>query len=438
MKKNNMKKILSTNHIKNSLLYTTVFLLFASCLLPLIHASTTTLQLPDEPVTMIASDGLNSYFDIELSDVPPDFDVTDGYYEGWCADRIAVMPRGEQLTVQLYSSTNPTLPNNVPQTNWGKINYILNHRNGATMKDVQDAFWHLLCGYSYEALTDATKNLVETAQDDFIPQPDDLIAVILNPVHNDSNPWPFQIAFLQIPLLAQEQPDEDDEPITEPKRISHGLHYNTLAPIAITNGPYDGIVSQTIEFDGSASHDPDGIIIYYKWNLGDGTVAEEKTTTHSYSHPGIYYISLMVIDNFGIKNTTTTTATIIQPNRPPTHLIIAGIINGTKNNQYSYVFSAIDQDDDMITYTIDWGDETHNQTGALFSGEFFSFYHQWDNPGTYTVTLTASDGEETAISQKDVIIHETPLTDNIWIIGLAILALIALLAILLYSRKKKQ
>ena len=213
---------------------------------------------------------------------------------------------------------------------------------------------------------------------------------------------------------------------------------NTLTPIAMTNGPYEGIISQTIEFDGSASHDPDGILISYKWTFGDGTTAEEKTTTHSYNHPGIYEISLTVIDNFGIKNTTLTTATIIQPNRPPAKLLIAGIRNGTQNTLYSYAFSAIDEDDDMITYTIDWGDETHNQTGPLFTGEFFGFYHHWDNPGTYTITLTASDGKDTSISQKDIIIHETPLTDNIWIIGLAILALIALLMIVVYSRKKNK
>jgi hypothetical protein len=436
MKKNKIKKTLSTNHIRKPLLYTTVFLLFATCLLPLTHASTPALQLPHESVTMIASDGCNSYFDIELSDVPPDFDVTDGYYEGWCADRAEVMPRGEILSVRLYSSIDPTIPTNLRHKDWGKINYILNNDNNAAMHDVQDAFWNILCDYPYEYLSESAKTLVNTAQSDFIPQSDDLIAVILNPVHNDSNPWPFQIAFIQIILTSQEQPDDDDEPIITPKRISHGLHYNTLTPIAKTNGPYDGIISQTIEFDGSASYDPDGIIIFYKWNLGDGTVAEEKTTTHNYKHPGVYQISLQVIDNFGIKNTTTTTANIIQPNRPPTQLIIAGIINGTQNNQYSYVFSASDEDDDKITYTIDWGDDSSNQTGALLSGEYFSFYHQWDNPGAYTITLTASDGQEISIFKKEVIIHETPLTDNIWIIGLAILALIAFLAILLYSRKK--
>jgi hypothetical protein len=440
MKKNALIKTTSKRLITKPMIYTTLCLILTACFMPLVNASTSTpqIQLPDQPVTMIATDGDVSYFDIDFLNVPPDLDVTDGYYKGWCADQSVVMPRGKKLTVQLCQSNDPVVPTSIRQKNWGKINYILNHKAGATMNDVQDALWYLLCNHPYSTLSSTAQMLVDTAQADYIPQPGDLIAILLKPIYNESNPWPFQFTFIQVDL-PYEEPTDDEEPIipAAPTRISHGLHYNTLTPIADANGPYTSNCNEIIECDGSASYDPDGLLISYKWTFGDGTIATGKTASHSYPHPGIYTITLTVIDNFGISDTDTTNATIIQPNRPPTNLIIGCITNGTINTEYSNAFGSIDEDDDTIAYTIAWGDGTTNQTGFLPSGEFFSLFHQWDTPGNYTITLTATDGVLTASSEKEVIIHETFIADNIWLVGLALLAIIALLAILLYSRKKK-
>ncbi len=55
------------------------------------------------------------------------------------------------------------------EKNWGKVNYILNHNNGATKTDIQDAFWYLLCNYPYSNLTDTAKTLVDTAQERIYP-----------------------------------------------------------------------------------------------------------------------------------------------------------------------------------------------------------------------------------------------------------------------------
>ena len=46
-------------------------------------------------------------------------------------------------------------------------------------------------------------------------------------------------------------------------------------------------VNQTIIFDASSSIDPDGEIISYNWNFGDGTSSTAKTSTHKYTNPDI-------------------------------------------------------------------------------------------------------------------------------------------------------
>ena len=45
------------------------------------------ITLPPDYVTMIANHGTVNYFDIELSNVPPGYDVTNGVYPGWCNGR---------------------------------------------------------------------------------------------------------------------------------------------------------------------------------------------------------------------------------------------------------------------------------------------------------------------------------------------------------------
>ncbi len=436
MKKNPLLRTKSKHPMNKPVLYTTTFLLLAVCLLPLTSSTTPvpSIHLPDGPLTMIVTDGQHSYFDISVSDVPADLDVSNGDYKGWCADRSAVMPRGEQLTVRLYNSYDHALPWALHNRNWSKVNYILNNHAGATKTDIQDAFWYLLCGYPYSSLSNTAKTLADTVVDGFVPQPGELIAIITQPIQNDSNPWPFQIAFLQV-TLPQDEPTEPVEPIQTITTISHGYRYNDIAPTADTNGPYNGFAKETVEFSAAASIDPDGIIIHYQWSFGDGTTAEGTTATHSYSHAGVYQVSLRVTDNFGLSDTDVTNATITVRNSPPT-LFISGPINGTANAIYSYAFSATDQEP-LITYQINWGDGTPTQTATLPSGQYFALLHSWSTPDTYTITVTASDGSLAATSEKNVVIHETALTDNILIVGLALLAIIVLLAILLYSKKTK-
>ena len=86
---------------------------------------------------------------------------------------------------------------------------------------------------------------------------------------------------------------------------------NQQHPIAKTNGPYDGLVYENITFSSVGSYDPDGTIINYTWNFGDGTLGYGAETTHSYKISGSYNITLSVTDNDNISNSSTTIANIL-------------------------------------------------------------------------------------------------------------------------------
>lgn len=79
-----------------------------------------------------------------------------------------------------------------------------------------------------------------------------------------------------------------------------------ISPIAsFTYSPSEpvGIVS----FDASTSYDPDGTIVSYAWDFGDGTTIAETDplTTHVYMTAGNYTVVLSVTDSDGFKETTT-------------------------------------------------------------------------------------------------------------------------------------
>ena len=75
-----------------------------------------------------------------------------------------------------------------------------------------------------------------------------------------------------------------------------------------------------VNFNGTLSSDPDGVIVRYIWDFKDqypaGAVG--ATATHRYKAPGTYYPTLTVVDDLGASATTTVTVTVNGPVRNPT------------------------------------------------------------------------------------------------------------------------
>lgn len=60
-------------------------------------------------------------------------------------------------------------------------------------------------------------------------------------------------------------------------------------------------VGQNLKFDGSGSYDPDGVIVSYRWEMGDGTVLTGEKVHHRYQAPGTYTVTLTVTDDEGFS-----------------------------------------------------------------------------------------------------------------------------------------
>ncbi|MCK4364977.1 MAG: PKD domain-containing protein [Thermoplasmatales archaeon] len=83
-------------------------------------------------------------------------------------------------------------------------------------------------------------------------------------------------------------------------------------PIADANGPYSGYANSFITFNASNSYDPDGFIVSYEWDFGDGSNGTGMSSTHTYSKVGDYTVTLVVTDNQSLTDSDTTTVTSIE------------------------------------------------------------------------------------------------------------------------------
>jgi hypothetical protein len=92
-----------------------------------------------------------------------------------------------------------------------------------------------------------------------------------------------------------------------PAEISHGATngtFHTTVPRAqFTYEPTTyPITGENVTFDASNSYDPDGTIISYEWNFGDGTTGMGMLVNHSYSLEASYDVTLQVTDNDGLSD----------------------------------------------------------------------------------------------------------------------------------------
>jgi len=158
-----------------------------------------------------------------------------------------------------------------------------------------------------------------------------------------------------------------------------------LPPVADPNGPYVGTAGTPVQFDGSGSNDPDGSIVAYEWDFGDGGTGAGVNPSHVYGSAGNYTVALTVTDTDGLSDTATSTATIADvpqpqppiadPNGPYTGTVGAPVqFDGSGSN---------DPDGTIVSYLWDFSDGT-TETGV-------SPTHTYSSAGTYTVSLTVTD-----------------------------------------------
>jgi PKD repeat protein len=197
---------------------------------------------------------------------------------------------------------------------------------------------------------------------------------------------------------------------------------------------------EIVTFNASGSYDPDGYIVSYSWDFGDGNIATGVTVSHSYPAIGTYTVTLTVTDDDGATDSVTATKTVM--NRPP-------VANFTESAHTVYTDEMItfnatesyDPDGTIVSYLWDFGD------GNTATGVTTDYAYSED--GNYTVTLTVTDDDGASASSVATKMVETEMEIEIEIdtvfplamlsvIVLGVTALTATFLYALYVRRKKK
>ena len=165
-------------------------------------------------------------------------------------------------------------------------------------------------------------------------------------------------------------------------------------------GPSEVEVGVSEEFTAGGSIDPDGDMVRYIFNWGDGTQTgsdfvtsgENVTVEHYWNSKGEYDVKVKARDKYGAESGWSDPITVIVLNDPPLKPEPPdGPTNGGIKTVYTYYANSTDPDGHRIFYKFDWGDGQTSTTGLVNSGETASASHSWRRKGTYQIRVKAID-----------------------------------------------
>jgi hypothetical protein len=146
--------------------------------------------------------------------------------------------------------------------------------------------------------------------------------------------------------------------------------------------------------------DPDGDDVFYLIDWDDGTTSdwlgphqsgEIVEITHEWTEPGTYEIKAKAKDIHDGESDWSDPFTIIIDNVRPNEPIITGPNSGKPGQSLTFIFNAMDPDDDDVRIIIDWGDGSSDTTDFITSGSDISVSHIWETEDIYSITAKAED-----------------------------------------------
>jgi len=177
-----------------------------------------------------------------------------------------------------------------------------------------------------------------------------------------------------------------------------------LPPVAKFSESAETVLTgEVIHFNASDSYDPDGSIISYLWDFGDGTEINvtDAFVDHAYADDGVYTVTLTIIDDDGLTATATSTKTV--ENRPPVAAFTENATTVLTGEVIRFDASGSeDSDGYVIGYLWDFGDGT-TAVGVEVN-------YAYEDDGVYSVTLTVidDDGATASTSTTKTVSNRSP------------------------------
>ena len=172
-----------------------------------------------------------------------------------------------------------------------------------------------------------------------------------------------------------------------------------IPPTSDPNGPYTGTTGQPVSFNGSGSMDPDGSIVAYDWDFGDGTTGTGVSPSHTYAAAGPYTVMLTVTDDAGDSDVASTTATISDaPACSGITITEASFGTKGKNTELIVQGTGISNGDFVLYNAYDTG----NVPLATTKGKSGKFNFKLRNPSPVACAVRVEQADSQLCGQADV------------------------------------
>jgi PKD repeat protein len=147
-----------------------------------------------------------------------------------------------------------------------------------------------------------------------------------------------------------------------------------------------GTAPLTVGFSNH-SHDPDGTVVAYQWDFGDGGRSTETHPVHTFTIPGRFVVTLRVVDNRGTSSTVRSATISVSANSPPRAEFRGDPLSGEAPLTVLFTNRSTDPEGRLASFQWDFGDGV---ASALKNP-----VHAFLEPGTYVVALVVRDDRGT-------------------------------------------
>ncbi len=162
-------------------------------------------------------------------------------------------------------------------------------------------------------------------------------------------------------------------------------------PIAVAGDDISSVAGQPIRFDGSESHDRDGAVVAWRWQLGNGVELEGESIDYTYPDPGVFTVTLTVEDDAGASGSDTLTVDLVEDNEAP-EALIAGPFEVVLGDEEEWDGRGSDDDVGVV----DWRWSTGVPEEPEHAGQVLRYaYPEWEGrPYRLELTVVDTDGVE--------------------------------------------
>lgn len=156
-----------------------------------------------------------------------------------------------------------------------------------------------------------------------------------------------------------------------------------------------------VSFDGSDSSSPNGAIVKYAWDLGDGETASGVTVSHTYAEKGVYTVTLTVTDSAG--KSASRSLTVEALNRVPFADFMPSVYTTPVHQPVRFDASdSYDPDGAIVEYLWAFGDGDVGE-GIVVEHEYATAGGSGWKP-QITLTVVDDDGGQSSRTRQIIVV----------------------------------